>query len=241
MIARLRRHHQLRAVRRPLRIRLARIAGIQDLAIAGAVDSDQPQLAPGGMAVLAGIEHVPAVRRQARRHIGRALQLRQRHAVAGRDLMAIDDRRLDLAAGRRIAVRGIDQEPPGRIDLAAMDVVVGPLLRQRAHRPIQRHLAEPDALVAVARLPEDDGARNPAPRRTSRSRARWRSSILAARCHPPAPATAATSARDCRRSTRRAAGRATSAHPTPRSRGTGDAGMVQAIRNESWKYRYQTK
>ena len=39
MIARLRRHHDLLAVRRPLRIGFARIAGGQDLAIAGPVDA----------------------------------------------------------------------------------------------------------------------------------------------------------------------------------------------------------
>src|SRR5262245_62550584 len=101
------------------------------------------------MPVFAGIQHVPPVRRQAWRHVGGALQPRQRHTIAARDLLAIDHRRLDLGPGRRIAVGGIDQETSGRIDLATVDVMVRALRRQRPYATVQRYLAEADALIAV--------------------------------------------------------------------------------------------
>src|SRR5262249_33246288 len=64
---------------------------------------------------------------------------------------------LDLRAGFRVAVRGIDQEAAARRQLPAANVIARMLVGQVAARSVKADLAEADALVAVARLAKDQG------------------------------------------------------------------------------------
>src|SRR5215203_5842909 len=147
------------AVVEPGRRDLDRGAEIQDLTVFIAFYGHQPGLLPGGVQIVARIQHVGARTVQLGQGNVSLLERGENLSLARPQVVPVEPVGLRLFSALCVQVCGVDEPASIRVQLAAPDVVVRVRLRQRLHRPWlgEPYAEEANALVAVVILQDEHG------------------------------------------------------------------------------------